>query len=243
NDLPPGSVVQFKIPSLWEENKKYVIGALTLILVQSGLLGWLSLERRKRLQNEEARLQLAAIVESSRDAIIGLSLGGEILSWNRGAELMYGYSEREILGRHISIIAPPERIEALYQGLRKLAAGELIENYETVRLKKDGSRLDVSVSVSYIKDAKGRTVAAASIGRDISERKRSEAALRESEARFRNMADTAPVLVWMSGSDGLCTYFNRGWLEFTGRTMEQEFASGWAEGVHEADYERCLKTY
>src|SRR5262249_13009543 len=170
------------------------IGGLTLILVLSGLVGGLLFERRRRLRSEDARLQLAAIVESSRDAIIGVSLTGEILTWNKGAELMYGYIEAEMLGRHISIVVPHDHRKELLQCLRKLTAGEPIENFETVRLKKDGGRLDVSVSVSVIKDAKGRTVAVASIGRDISERKRVEAALRESEARFRNMADTAPVL-------------------------------------------------
>ena len=92
-------------------------------------------------------------------------------------------------------------------------------------------------------DAAGKPLRLVGVNLDITESKQAEAKLRESEERFRNMADTAPVLIWVSGPDKLCTFFNKVWLEFTGRTMEQELGEGWAQAVHPDDIERCIATY
>jgi PAS domain S-box-containing protein len=191
----------------------------------------------------EAVSQLAALVKSSDDAIIGMSLTGAVQSWNAGAERVYGYLPHEIMGRSISVLCPPDRLDEVPAMLDRIARGEHVRNVETIQRRKRGKRIDVSLTVSPVKDGEGAVVAASAIARDITQRKRIEAALRESEARFRMMADTAPVMVWMSAPDEGGTFFNKRWLEFTGRTLEEEAGQGWFGGVHAQDRFRCRATY
>jgi PAS domain S-box-containing protein len=183
------------------------------------------------------------IVDASDDAIITKNLAGVISSWNTGAQRMFGYTAAEAIGQPITIIIPPELREEEREILRRLRTGERIEHYETRRASKDGRRIDVSITVSPTKDAEGRIIGAFKIARDITASKRTEAALRESEETLRVITDTAPAMIWMSGVDKLCTFFNLGWLAFTGRSLESELGNGWAEGVHPEDLQGCLETY
>jgi PAS domain S-box-containing protein len=107
----------------------------------------------------------------------------------------------------------------------------------------DGTAISVRISCLPVHDDAGNVVELLGLFTDITERLQSEAALRESEERFRNMADTAPVMIWCSGQDKLFTFFNKVWLDFTGRTMQQELGNGWTDGVHPDDLGRCLETY
>jgi PAS domain S-box-containing protein len=125
----------------------------------------------------EARLHLAAIVESSEDAIISKNLDGTIVSWNKGAERLYGYAAGEVVGKPLSILVPPDHPDELPALLERLRRGERVEHYETVRLRKDGSRVDVSLTISPVKDADGKVVGASKIARDISAAKRHEGTL------------------------------------------------------------------
>jgi PAS domain S-box-containing protein len=197
----------------------------------------------ERKQAEEARFRHAAILESSDDAIISLDLDGVIVSWNIGALHMYGYTEQDALGQPVAMIIPPELREEEGRLLRRVIAGKLIEHNETVRLTKEGKHIDVSLTLSPLRNWAGQIIGVSTIARDITLSRLAEASLRESEERFRLVANTAPVMIWMSGPDKLFTYFNQPWLKFTGRSIQEELGNGWAVGVHSEDLEQCLDTY
>jgi PAS domain S-box-containing protein len=197
----------------------------------------------ERKRAEEARSRLASIVESSDDAIISKNLDGIIVSWNQGAEHIFGFSEAEAVGQPITILIPPELREEEKTILQKATAGENVEHHETVRVTKEGKKIDVSLTISPMRDPTGKIVGVSKIARDITDRKRGEQALLESERRFRLMANTAPVMIWTSGPDKLCDYFSQPWLEFTGRPLGAELGYGWMEGVHPDDRTLCLDTY
>lgn len=191
----------------------------------------------------EAVSELVAIVKSSDDAIVGMTLNGMIQSWNRGAERVYEYRAEEVIGRSISLLCPPNRLDEVPAMLDRIARGEHVRNVETVQRRKKGERIDVSLTISPVKDHDGGVTGASAIARDVTEKKRIEAALRDSEARFRMMADTAPVMVWMAGPDTHITFINKRWLEFTGRTVEEEIGDNWFTGIHHDDLDRCRTSY
>jgi PAS domain S-box-containing protein len=314
---------------------------------------------------QEDQLYLAAIIENSDDAIYGKSLDGRITSWNQGAQKIYGYEPMEIVGKSIQTLVPEDRLHEIKKIFEDLKAGKRIKLLETVRRRKDGQLIVVSMRVSPIRDRSGSLIGFSTIARDITERKlaeeryryifdgaldaiisidstnkiiewnqqaekifgwprkevygkpltetiipvslreahlkgfnrylqsgegpllnrrieitalhrdghefpvelsitpinlpngvifsaflrditerkKSEAALRESESRFRKMADTAPVMIWMSGRDTLYNFFSQAWLDFTGQTMERGMGSGWADSIHPDDKQRYQDLY
>jgi PAS domain S-box-containing protein len=135
----------------------------------------------ERKRAEQATRLLAAIVESSHDAIVSKSLNGVITSWNKGAERLFGYAAEEAVGQNITLIIPPERRDEERTIVEQLTRGERVDNFETVRMRKDGSLLDVSLTISPMKDASGRVVGASKLARDITERKRAEEALHQAQ--------------------------------------------------------------
>ena len=230
-----------------------IVGAIILLISLAGafVYTWrhakllrklLELERYQR-QQQILSSQLAAIVESSDDAIIGKNLDGIITSWNRGAEKLFGYEASEMVGTSIMRLIPEDRQDEETLILEKIRRGDSWEHFVTVRHAKDGRLIDVSITASPIKDAAGRIIGVSKIARDITEAKKIENTLRESAMRFSTLADSGRALIWTSGIDKKCNYFNRVWLAFTGRTLEQELGDGWAEGVHPDDLDSCFRTY
>jgi PAS domain S-box-containing protein len=131
----------------------------------------------------EAQSRLAAIVESSQDAIVSKTLEGVILTWNAGAERLFGYTAQEAIGRPVTILIPAERLTEEASILAQIARGERVEHYETVRVAKDGRRLHISLTVSPVRDAEGRIVGASKVARDVSDRRAAEEALKEADRR------------------------------------------------------------
>jgi two-component system sensor histidine kinase/response regulator len=130
-----------------------------------------------RRHADHMRFQLAAIVDSSEDAILSKTLDGEILTWNAGAQKLYGYTPEEVVGQHISVLLPPDRPNEVAEILAKVRSGRVIEHFDTERRRKDGTIVPVSVTISPIRDEQGRIVAASTIARDVSERQRLQAEL------------------------------------------------------------------
>ena len=149
---------------------------------------------RKRV--EEVQTLLASIVQSSDDAIISGSLDGNILTWNQGAERIYGYAASEVIGKSAAILVPPDQLEEIRVILEKIRRGEHISHHETVRCTKDGRRIDVSLSVSPMRDASGILIGVSTIARDITERKRAAETLRASQQIIEGIINAIPVSVF-----------------------------------------------
>ncbi len=141
---------------------------------------------------EQKQQELAAIVESSEDAIIGKTLSGIIKSWNRGAEKIFGYTAAEAIGQPLLILIPPERQHEETEILASIARGETVQHFERVRVRKDGREIFISATISPLKDGNGRVIGASKIARDITAQKQADEALRESEERIRILGDNLP---------------------------------------------------
>jgi PAS domain S-box-containing protein len=200
------------------------------------------ISERKRLEGRSR--QLAALVESVQDAIVGVGLDRTINAWNRGAQLLYGYAAEEVIGRPSSIFIPPELEEEARTAREVVWAGGRVEPFETVRLREDGTRVAVSLTVAPVLDAAGRVVGMASVARDMTERKRAEEALQESEERTRAIMDSAHDAIIMMDHAGAVSYWNAsaerilgyGAAEVIGRNLHDLVAPARFLPAHQAAY-------
>ncbi|MBI5864166.1 MAG: PAS domain S-box protein [Planctomycetes bacterium] len=196
----------------------------------------------------ERRIRL--VLDTALDAVVSMDVDGVVTDWNQQAERTFGWTRAEAIGKSMGdLIIPPELRQAHEQGLARFVRTResrvLGRRIEVPAVRRDGARITVELAIIAVNAALGANEAMTftAFVRNITDRKLSEQRLLESEARFRTLADSAPMLIWTSGVDARCDYFNKPWLEFTGRTMEQELGDGWAEGVHPEDLDRCVATY
>jgi len=169
-------------PTLSAPITEFELQRLGVFMLIAVMVAGLARQRsRAETQTDEIRQQLAAIVTSSEDAIISFTVDGVVTSWNLGAEMLYGYTAKEILGRPLAVVVPVERMGELEHNLERLNREERVGSYETERIHKNGARLRVLLSVSPIRNEKGQLVGASAISRDISQQKRTEEALRRNE--------------------------------------------------------------
>src|SRR5207237_8421015 len=149
-----------------------------------------------------AQARLAAIVQSSDDAVFSKTLTGEITSWNPGAERLYGYTAAEAIGKTVDLIIPEDRRAEMDRIMGRLRKGQKAEPFETVRVRKDGRKIVVSVAVSPLRDGAGRLIGGSTIARDITEKKRGEQLVRRSEARFRQLFEVAADAIFLIDRQG-----------------------------------------
>src|ERR1700756_461453 len=224
--LRAGSIDHYQLEKRYfRRDGSLVWGSLSISLLKSSpspLVLAMVEDITDKKKAEEARYRHAAVIESSDDAIASGTLDGIIVSWNTGAQKIYGYTESEAVGKPISMLVPPELPDEENNILETLKSGDRIEHFETVRVTKTGKRINVSLSISPIKDSSGRTVGISGIARDITERKRAGQALLSSEQSYRLLFERNVAGVAIASLDGRVLDCNDGWARILGYESRDE---------------------
>jgi PAS domain S-box-containing protein len=185
------------------------------------------------------------LLARSRDGVIAFDNGFRCLYWNRAMAELTGLQAEDVLGQDLLALFPFLRETGEDVMMRRALAGEEVSSQgRPFSVAGTGRRGLYDASYGPLHEEGGASIAGAiAVIRDVTAEQRAAEVLREAEDRFRNMADAAPVLLWMADTDGLCTFFNQTWLDFTGRSADEEWGVGWAEGVHFEDFQRCMDTF
>lgn len=184
----------------------------------------------KRMENDMAHF--AAIVQSSEDAIISKNLDGIVTSWNPAAEKMFGYTAEEMIGKPIMRLIPPDRLDEEVYIINRISSGERVEHFTTLRQTKDKRLIDISLTISPIKDSRGRIIGASKIARDITKSKLEEQRLIQSERNLNELANAMPQLVWINDAAGNTIYFNDRFEEYGAQPVD---GPGWRALIHPDD--------
>ena len=249
SNLPPGSLVLHRQPKVWELYGWYIVGSIVLLLFQTLLIFGLLRQRARRIMTEsELKLsndRLHQAVEAGKCVGWDWDVKTGCDRWFGDLRTMFGIQSDTYYG---DVEEFRHRIYPEDQALVWEAVADARQKREPFTaefrvLHLDGTVRWVTEGGQFYYSANGDAVRMLGMAVDITERKQAEQRLRESEERFRLVANTAPVLIWMSGTDKLCNYVNQRWLEFTGRPLEDELGNGWAEGVHPEDLKGCMDTY
>lgn len=192
---------------------------------------------------ESDRALLAAIVSSSVDAIISMTLDGTITSWNTGAERLLGYTPEEVIGESIALLIPEDRRDEQSEILARIRRGERVEHFDTVRVSKSGTCIDVSLTVSPVFDAAGRILGVSKVARNITDQIHASRALKESEQRFRTLANHAPVGIFQTNLAGETTFVNKAWCQLAGIDPDHATGDGWINAVHPEDRQRIKQDW
>jgi len=249
SNLPPGSLVLHRQPKVWELYGWYIVGSIVLLLFQTLLIFGLLRQRARRIMTEsELKLsndRLHQAVEAGKCVGWDWDVKTGCDRWFGDLRTMFGIQSDTYYG---DVEEFRHRIYPEDQALVWEAVADARQKREPFTaefrvLHLDGTVRWVTEGGQFYYSANGDAVRMLGMAVDITERKQAEQALREGEERFRLVANTAPVLIWMSGTDKLCNYVNQRWLEFTGRPLEDELGNGWAEGVHPEDLKGCMDTY